>query len=105
MIKPGQYILVVTHTKDDVMGEVVYRCDAVGLPPLVPEKDNSPAMKFTMIGGTGPCARKGMVIYDTESNIIANFKLGISKIIPEDIALKFGEPKDPKTSAMLGMEI
>jgi len=103
MIKPGQYMLVRTHTVNDIFGEVVYRCDEVGLPP--PPNGKTAGIKFTMIGGTGPSARKGVVIIDTEANIAADFKSGISKIIPEDIALKFGEPKDPKSTAILGIEI
>lgn len=64
MFKKGQYIKVKTKTLEDVFGECVYKVLETGLPCPHCEDNPKHGVKFMMLGGTGPSARKGIVITD-----------------------------------------
>jgi hypothetical protein len=80
----GDAILVKTKTREDNFGDVLYRVTEVGLDcPHCKEKD---AIRFMMIGGTGPWARKGVGILDCSKTIKANIASGVTKVITAEKA-------------------
>ena len=80
MLKKGMLIQVKTTTKDNVFGEVVYELEDIGMKTADGVNDG---VRAVMLGGNGPCARKGVVILDNERVINQNIKTGITKIIPD----------------------
>jgi len=103
MIKAGEYMLIKTTTKDDVFGDVIWRCDAVNVP--LPDGKKT-GLKFTMMGGTGPSARQGLVVVDSEKNIEANLKSGIAKIMPKANAEAYAKQcLNDKTNTVAGIEM
>jgi hypothetical protein len=90
MLKKGDYLKTKTKTQDDVFGTCIYRVDEVGL--QAPEKERRAAgvkdgVKCVMLGGSGPAARSGMTVMDSDHAIRMNVKAGITEIIPEAKAL------------------
>ena len=83
MLTKGMLIKVKTRTKDDVFGEVVWEIEEVGLPAPEPHRRNlRDGVKCIMLGGTGPSARKGFMVLDSEDAIRRNIDEGITEIIP-----------------------
>lgn len=78
MLTVGTLIQVKTRTKDNVFGEVVYEILETGLPTKDGVNDG---IKTKMLGGNGPSARSGLVIFDTDRMIKHNIKEGITKVI------------------------
>ena len=103
MLKLGNYIRVQTKTQNDVFGVCLYRVDEVGLP--APEKQRRKAgvmdgVKCTMLGGSGPAARAGMTLNDSQAAIAANIKIGITEVISEPTAQALVRQFESATSAI-----
>jgi len=104
ILKPGDCIKVKTKTLKDVFGECVYKTMAVGLSS--PNKDKRAAgvmdgIKFMMLGGSGPSARYGLVIIDSEPVVAQNIKDGITVVLSLEEAVRaeqFYGSKDPKAA-------
>ena len=76
-MKKGTLLKVTTKTFEDVCGEVLYEVVETGL--LAPEKERKAAgikdgVKCVMLGGSGPAARPGWTIIDSEDAINRNIK-------------------------------
>ena len=73
----GRYISVKTKTKDDVFGECLYQITG----PIVDRQTPQGVKKFikvVMLGGTGPSARPGMVLWDELEGLEKNIQDGIT---------------------------
>jgi len=85
MLAVGMLLKVKTRTKDDVFGEVVWEVVEVGLPAPEPHRRGlKDGIKCVMLGGTGPSARKGYTVVDSEDEIRRNIDQGITQIIPSE---------------------
>ena len=85
MLAVGMLLKVKTRTKDDVFGEVVWEVVEVGLPAPEPHRRGlKDGVKCVMLGGTGPSARKGYTVVDSEDEIRRNIDQGITQIIPSE---------------------
>jgi hypothetical protein len=83
MLTVGMLLKVKTKTLQDVFGEVVYEIVETGLPAREPHRKGiNDWVKVVMLGGSGPSARKGIVIYDSEEDIQQWIKDGIVQILP-----------------------
>lgn len=80
----GKYIKVITTTKEDVFGTVVYKITD----KTVMTKDGI-KVRCDMLGGTGPAARKNYFVYDLISSIEQNIKNKKTVIISEEEAMDF----------------
>lgn len=81
-MKKGTIIRVQTRTKQDVFGDCMYEITKTGLKaPEVGREDKMDGVKCVMLGGTGPSARKGYVVIDSEEAIQRNITEGITVII------------------------
>lgn len=85
MFNPGDCIKVKTKTVDDVFGEVIYRVEEVGL--KCPECKDNDAIKFVMLGGSGPAAREGYPIFDCPKRIRQDMIKGITQVLTPAQAL------------------
>ncbi len=86
-MKKGTLLKVRTKTQDDVCGECLYEIIATGLP--APEKNRRAAgetdgVRCRMLGGSGPAARPGWEVQDSEWNIQRDIKNGITSIVPDE---------------------
>jgi len=85
MIQKGTILRVRTRTVNDVFGEVLYEVVETGLP--APEKARAGEMdgvKCVMMGGSGPAARKGYSVIDSDYEIQKNIASGIATIVPPE---------------------
>lgn len=85
-LKKGTLIRVQTKTKEDVFGECLYEIAETGL--AAPEKERREAgekdgVKCVMLGGSGPAARKGFTIIDSNAKIEHEIASGIIEVVPE----------------------
>jgi hypothetical protein len=83
----GTLLKVKTKTFQDVCGECLYEVVATGLP--APEKERKAAgimdgVKCVMLGGSGPAARTGWSVIDSEAAIQRNIKEGMTVIVPSE---------------------
>jgi hypothetical protein len=84
-IEKGMLLRVQTKTQEDVFGECMYEVTEVGLP--APEKGREgikDGVRCTMLGGSGPAARPGFTVQDSEMNINRNIAEGITTVVAED---------------------
>jgi hypothetical protein len=84
-MKKGSFLKTRTKTMDDVFGEVLWEVTETGLP--APEKERKgqvDGVKCVMIGGTGPSARKGYTVVDSEAKISLDIAAGITTVISDD---------------------
>ena len=82
-IEKGSLLKVTTKTQDDVFGDVLWEIDEIGLP--APEKERAgenDGVRCIILGGTGPAARKGFVVIDSEARIAGDVANGITEIKP-----------------------
>jgi len=85
MLKKGTIIRVQTRTKEDVFGDVLWEITETGLQaPEAHRKGEKDGVECVMLGGTGPSARKGYVVMDSEDAIRRNIVEGITEIIPSE---------------------
>lgn len=83
MITVGMLLKVKTKTLQDVFGECVYEVAETGLPAREPHrKGMKDWVKCVMLGGSGPSARKGYVLFDSEADISQWVADGIVQILP-----------------------
>lgn len=83
MIKVGTLLKVKTKTLLDVFGECVYEVVEMGLPAIDPaRKGINDVVKCVMLGGSGPSASKGRVLFDSEEEIKQWINDGIVQILP-----------------------
>ena len=73
---------VTTKTVDDVFGEVLYEVDEVGLPSPEKERTENDGLRCVIIGGSGPAARKGYVVIDSEAKVSQDVLDGITQVLP-----------------------
>ena len=84
-IEKGMLLRVQTRTKEDVFGECLYEVKATGLvTPDTPKTGVSDGVTCEMLGGSGPAARKGFTVQDSEAAILKNIQEGITSIVPDD---------------------
>ena len=89
MLKVGDCIRVQTKTQNDVFGVCYYEIMEVGLP--APEKERAGEMdgiKARMMGGSGPSAREGLVIHDSQFKIGGEITSGIVEVMSRQQAEK-----------------
>lgn len=85
MIEKGMILRSKTNTKNDTFGTVMWEVLEVGL--QAPEKGREhcqDGVKVSMIGGSGPSAREGMTVIDSEEHIIGDIRAGTTTIIPAE---------------------
>ena len=81
-MEKGMLLKTKTHTRDDVFGEVLWEVVATGLP--APERERAGKMdgvKCVMMGGSGPAARKGFAVLDSEARIRSDIAAGITVVV------------------------
>jgi len=84
MIEKGMLLRCKTKTNNDVFGIVMWEVIEVGLP--APEKGREAQMdgiKVVMLSGSGPAARAGLSLIDSEEHILRDMKAGVTTIIPQ----------------------
>lgn len=82
-IEKGAILKTRTKTFNDVFGDVVWEVAETGLDAH--DKDRPGAMdgvKCVMLGGTGPSARAGYTVYDSEFQIQRDIAAGITTVVP-----------------------
>lgn len=85
MFAIGTLIRVKTKTVSNVFGEVIWEIVEIGLPAPEPHRRAlRDGVKCVMLGGTGPSARKGYTVFDSEEGIRKNIGEGITEIIPPE---------------------
>ena len=85
MLKVGQCVSCVTKTKNDTFGTVAYVVTAVNI--QCPKKGckNNDGVEFMMLGGTGPAARRGIVIRECWKHVAQLQKEGKMKIVSDAV--------------------
>lgn len=99
MVKAGDCIRVQTRTLEDVFGVCYYEILETGLP--APEKERQGEMdgvKALMLGGSGPAAREGLTIIDSQHKIGGEIAAGIIEVMDKERALRLlnATPKQNK---------
>jgi hypothetical protein len=85
MFAKGTLLKVRTRTVGDVFGEVVWEIVETGLPAPEPHRRGiSDGVRCVMLGGTGPSARKGYPVVDSEDTIRRNIAEGITEVVPPE---------------------
>ena len=101
MIEKGMLLRCKTTTKNDVFGIVMWEVIETGLPaPENTRKGQMDGVKVMMLGGSGPSARAGISITDSEDHIIRDIKAGITTIVSreqKDVAMNQCQKKVTKT--------
>ena len=105
MFQVGDFLRVKTTTFQDVFGTVLYRVDEVGIKCPIPECPNSDGVALTMLGGSGPSARPGVVIYDCEKVMQVNVDKKIAVRLPSAQAKPLIESYAKPKSNVAGVEI
>ena len=83
MIEKGMLLRCKTTTKNDLFGTVVWEVREVGI--AAPERERQGIMDgvvVSMLCGTGPSAREGFTVVDSEAHIQRDIKAGLTTIIP-----------------------
>jgi hypothetical protein len=89
MLKVGDCIRVQTRTLQDVFGVCYYEIVETGL--RAPEKGREKEMdglKAVMLGGSGPSAREGIVIVDSQAKIASEIAMGIIEVTDKERAMR-----------------
>jgi len=107
MLKPGDCIRVQTRTLNDVFGICFYEILEVGL--RAPEKGREKEMdgvKAMMLGGSGPAARPGMTVIDSQFHIANDIKTGITEVLSKTEAQKLlaATPKQTPQDGGIGQQ-
>jgi hypothetical protein len=83
-MEKGTLLKTKTKTLNDVFGEVVWEVAETGMLAPEPErKGQMDGVKCVMLGGTGPSARPGFQVLDSEARIQADIAAGITTVVPE----------------------
>jgi len=98
-MEKGTLLKTKTKTLNDVFGEVVWEVVETGLP--APEKERKGQMdgvRCEMVGGTGPSARAGFQVLDSEARIMDDIASGVTNVVPvserERVLNMFRKQKD-----------
>ena len=87
MVNAGDCLKVTTKTLHDAFGTCFYEVVEVGLKS--PEKGREEAMdgvKCVMLGGSGPSARPGFTVIDSQMRIGQNIADGKTQVLPKEQA-------------------
>lgn len=88
MLEKGMLLKTKTRTLENTFGEVIWEVVETGL--KAPEKEREGQMdgvNCVMVRGTGPSARAGFSVVDSEWQIGRDIAAGITMIVsPEDVA-------------------
>jgi hypothetical protein len=98
-LQAGMLIRVQTKTKEDVFGDCLYKLEAVGITmknPGNPNQTVTDGIKCVMLGGSGPAARKGYSVMDTETRILSDIQTGITEVVPAEKAAEIVAHYDDK---------
>ena len=89
MLKVGDCLRVQTRTLEDVFGVCYYEIVETGLqaPEKGREKEKD-GLKAVMLGGSGPAAREGMTIIDSQFKIGGEIASGIIEVMDKEQALR-----------------
>lgn len=85
MLQKGMLLKCKTTTKNDVFGMVLWEIVEIGLP--APEQNRHGKMdgvKVVMLGGSGPAAREGYFVFDSEEHIMQDVAAGVTQIVSQD---------------------
>jgi hypothetical protein len=85
-LEVGTLLRVQTKTKEDVFGDCLYRVEAVGVEmknPGNPKETIPDGVKCVMLGGSGPAARKGYTVMDSEASIMSNISVGVTEVVTD----------------------
>jgi hypothetical protein len=96
-LKIGDYIQVTTRTKDGTYGDCIYFIEG----PTEEKEINNRKKELTkcvMLGGSGPSAVGGLVIWDNLEEMSVNVDSGVIRIIPENEAKKIVDVYNNKNS-------
>jgi len=102
MLKVGDCIRVQTRTLEDVFGVCYYEIVETGL--RAPEKgreDQNDGVKAVMLGGSGPSAREGITIIDSQHKIGGEIAAGIIEVMDKERAVRLLRAT-PKQDAVPG---
>ena len=83
IIEKGMLLRCKTNTKNDTFGTVLWEVMETGI--AAPERERQGIMDgvvVSMLCGTGPSAREGFTVIDSEDHIQFDIKAGITTIIP-----------------------
>ena len=96
MLKVGQCVSCVTKTKNDTFGTVAYEVMGVNLE--CPKKGcrSNDGIEFMMLGGTGPAARRGIVIRECGKHVSQLHKEGKMKIVSDAVKAHYDDTKGNK---------
>lgn len=105
MLNTGDCIKVKTRVKNDTFGTCFYEILETGLP--APEKgreNETDGVKAMMLGGSGPAAREGLTVIDSQWNIGREIIEGIVEVLPSKQAALKELAVQPKASLQLGVD-
>ena len=103
-LKVGDVFRTQTKTREDVFGDCVWRVTEIGL--AAPERGREEEMDGVgceLLGGSGPSARAGYTVVDSQFNINTDISRGVTSILPPDQARPLVENFE-KTKAQGGVE-
>jgi hypothetical protein len=106
MITKGMCLLAHTKTLQDVFGDVLWDVTEVGLPFKKKGPDGKfvegvDGVKLVMACGTGPSARRGYTVVDSEENIEAKIAQGIVQNVTAEVRATLEEAYSKKESKAL----
>lgn len=86
-VKVGDCIRVQTTTLQDVFGVCYYEILEIDLPaPEAHRQGQMDGVKARMLGGSGPSAREGVVIHDSQEKIGSEVASGIIEVMSKEKA-------------------
>lgn len=86
-VEVGNCIRVQTKTLNDVFGVCYYEILETGLPaPEAHRRGCMDGVKARMMGGSGPSAREGLIIHDSQDKIGSEIKSGIIEVMSKEKA-------------------
>jgi len=86
MVKVGDCLKVVTTTKLDVFGTCFYEVVETGLPSPEKGRNEDDGIKCIMLGGSGPAARQGLTVHDSQMKVGIEVKNGTTEVISKEEA-------------------
>ena len=86
-LKVGDCLRVQTTTVQDVFGVCYYEILETGLPaPEAHRQGQMDGVKARMMGGSGPSAREGLVIRDSQERIGSDIVSGVIEVMSKEKA-------------------
>lgn len=87
MVKAGECLRVQTKTLEDVFGVCFYEVIETGLKAPEPGREKEmDGVKVMMLGGTGPSARAGIALIDSQKKIAEDIATGITEVMSKEQA-------------------